>query len=97
MSDYLTYCVLEAQKAGLSYGQYMSRVKSETIKTHKKPLPVVEEKKPIVKVCRNCGKEFTIMHDYGNKYCSHECYAKANDRMALERYHKRRKEKLGKK
>ena len=96
MSDYLTQCVLEAKKAGLSYGQYMSTINSKAIKTHKKHLPKDEEKKPIVKVCRNCGKEFTIMHDYGNKYCSHECYVRANDRMALERYHKRRMEKLGK-
>ena len=95
--DYLNYCAAEAKKAGLSYGQYMSMVKSKAIKTHKKPLPMIEEKKPIVKVCKNCGKEFTLISDHGNRYCSPECYKEANERMAMERYYKRRMEKLGKK
>ena len=93
MGDYLTYCVLEAQKAGVSYGQYMSGIKSKAIKPHEKPLPVVEEKKPIVKVCQNCGMEFTLVSDHGNRYCCVECYEEANKRLAMERYYARKEAK----
>lgn len=91
--DSLTQCVLEAQKAGMSYGQYMSTRKPPKRKP-KKPLPALEEKKPIVRVCAFCGKEFTIFSDYGNKYCGDVCRIQAYNKLALERYHAKRKAKL---
>lgn len=56
----------------------------------------------IIRTCKYCGKEFTVMKTGGKKYCSKECQKEINKSLASERWYnsykgKRRREREKKK
>lgn len=65
--DKLAQDAIAAQKAGMSYGQYMATKEPAVIKP--KPLPGVVR----MVVCRYCGKEFPVYHHKNKVYCDTFC------------------------
>lgn len=47
----------------------------------------------IIRKCKYCGKEFTVMKTGGKKYCSKECQKEINKPLAAERWRNSYKEK----
>lgn len=89
--DNLTRCSIAAEKAGISYGKYMSMLYGKRqAKAEKEQRPAEKPKKVFnpnpkipVKVCAYCGKEFQTAGRSANcKYCSWECSDGANRERA---------------
>lgn len=87
MVDSITLTSIAAQKAGMSYGQYVAKFGCVN--------PEEEEIIPPegYQVCPECGKAFT-----GRKgrpvYCSSECRVKHGQRKYMEKYRERHGENL---
>ena len=90
--DYLTLCSIAAQKAGTSYGKYMA------MHGYNPPIQAdvedVEALQGIVKVCPQCGKEFTQGKIKQKIYCSLECQKAHAQRAAKRRYRDRKNKEL---
>jgi ribosomal protein L37AE/L43A len=86
--DYLTLCSIAAQKAGTSYGKYMA------MHGYHPPIQAdvedVEAPQGIIKVCPQCGKEFTQGKIAQKIYCSSECQKAHAQRAAKRRYRDRK-------
>lgn len=84
--DHLTRDVLDAQAAGMSYGQYKAQhprtyVEPEYAPPAPKPDPGMREL-----VCVHCGAKFLASKQKSNKqYCSEECRERASNARARER------------
>ena len=77
--DRLTLASIAAQKAGLSYGQYMASLYRP---------PVVEtEVEPEKRVCRTCGKEISKYAHGNRRYCSNYCQYERTKGYYREKYH----------
>lgn len=74
--DYLTQCVLAAEAAGMSYGQYMA---SRPQLTPQQQAMEEDERKCII-----CGKRLGIDARKGSKYCSRLCAGRANAKVSFE-------------
>lgn len=89
--DYLTLCSIAAQKAGTSYGKYMA------MHGYHPPIQAdvedVEASQGIVKICPQCGKEFTQGKIRQKIYCSFECQKAHAQSAAYRRYHDRKAER----
>ena len=89
---YLTLCSIAAQKAGMSYGKYMA------MHGYHPPIQadveVVEAPQGIIKVCPQCGKEFTQGKIRQKIYCSLECQKAHAQRAAKRRYRDRKNKEL---
>lgn len=86
--DNLTATILAAQKAGMSYGQYVALhgVKSKPKRKRKPKYPTPMKK------CPECGNEFpAIGHKAVATYCSSECQEAHNRRAANKRYYEKKK------
>lgn len=78
--DNLTACAIAAQRAGMSYGQFMA--------TRPQPVRIVQSKPEIKKprICKNCGKEFDASDRSANAlYCDPMCYREALTIRSRER------------
>lgn len=90
--DYLTLCSVAAQKAGTSYGKFMA------MQTYHPPIQAdtedVEAPQGVVKICPQCGKEFTQGKIRQKIYCSFECQKAHAQSAAYRRYHDRKNKEL---
>ncbi|WP_308275264.1 hypothetical protein [Prevotella sp.] len=90
--DYLTLCSIAAQKAGTSYGKYMA------MHGYHPPIHAdtdgVGAPQGIVKICPQCGKEFTQGKIKQKIYCSLECQKAHAQRAAKRRYRDRKNKEL---
>lgn len=87
--DNLTRNVLEAQKRGMSYGQYMAWKREHGIDTPK-PAPKPKHEPQLVKVgvCVVCGKDIMRENRKGKpNTCSQACAEERNRRTARQRYY----------
>jgi predicted nucleic acid-binding Zn ribbon protein len=78
--DQLTKDSISAQKAGMSYGQYMA------LKPKKACSPKLEIEDDF-QYCAVCGE--AVDGRKGKKYCSPRCYEEAMQAKARERYRKK--------
>lgn len=68
--DNLDRCAMEAQKAGMTYGQYMAKKRADAEAAQiKKPEPIFEQYKR--GTCAICAKPITDKKR--RKYCSSTC------------------------
>jgi hypothetical protein len=80
--DQTTKDAIAADKAGMSYGQWIAIHKPP----QKKPVKQVNEEG--CPVCKVCGKVMVNVRK-NRMYCSHDCYAIAMSARARDRYRKK--------
>ena len=81
--DQLTRDCIAARKAGMTYGKWKSL--QPHIEVEK---PAQEDLVP-KRVCRHCGKEFTV--EKGRRYyCDYDCYYEAGKVRIMANYRKKR-------
>lgn len=73
--DNLTRCVMEAEKAGMSYGKYMALKQGKTREIKAAPRNDGEEF-----VCAHCGKKFLKEDHRKQKYCCDWCRKEAENK-----------------
>lgn len=85
--DNLTATAIAAQRAKMSYGQYVAL---HGIRCVEKPIVVDVP----TKICEECGRKFeAVGRKSFAKYCSSECQTAHSRKMALQRYHEQKKVK----
>lgn len=86
--DNLELCSIAAQRAGMSYGQFISMGGyAKAAKQPDKP----KEKGP-TRVCRYCGNAFPTKGKHGAvRYCSDACRDAAKSKMSSDRYYEKRR------
>ena len=85
--DNLTATILAAQKAGMSYGQYVAL--NGTVNA---PKPKKKPKAVPTRKCKECGKVFqAIGHKSVALYCSAECQITHSSREQNKRYYEKKK------
>ena len=91
--DQLTLDCIAAQKAGMTYGKWkaLHYVPPAEIEIPQKEEPEADEEAP-KRLCRYCGKEFTVTHSL-KLYCDSTCKYEAFKISQNERYH-RKKERM---
>ena len=82
--DNLAREMILCEKAGfgVSYGKWKA---TQPIKEVKKPIEVVEHKYSAIKICLNCGKEFTVFTRHNRKHCSYDCRLAYAEKLKRER------------
>lgn len=73
--DNLTRCVMEAEKAGMSYGKYMALKQGKTREIKAAPRNDGKEF-----VCAHCGKKFLKEDHRKRKYCCDRCRNEAENK-----------------
>jgi len=81
--DNLTACVLAAQRAGLSYGQYMAKRDSNPIQV---AIPGDDARKCVI-----CGRILGPEKKLGTKYCGNVCRYEAAARRARDKARERKR------
>jgi predicted nucleic acid-binding Zn ribbon protein len=97
--DALARAAINAQRQGMSYGQYMAmRFEQNGYKPMPKeePIPEIVEAGEGFKVCVICGRPF-LKNSRGSqaKTCSEKCGEEQGRKATRERYWKKRNEKPG--
>ena len=94
MVDQLTLDCIAAQKAGMTYGKWKALHHvpvAVVIPQQEVEVPQVEEEAP-KRVCRYCGKEFTVTHG-SMLYCDSACKYEV-DKARLKAKYWRNKERM---
>lgn len=82
--DKLEKAVLEAERAGMSYGRFMA-AKSGLGRCDSRKTGAEEDAGQHTKRCPECGRKFYAMYGYGmQSYCSRGCARKARRAARLQ-------------
>ena len=82
--DRLTLASISAQKAGMSYGNYMASMYTPVAVD----IGTVDE--PKKRVCSNCGKVISKYAHKSRRYCSDSCRYEHGKQSTIAKYHERK-------